>query len=153
MLRKHIAACSVAIMLLVGTTSFVVAASPGAGDRIPIVTEFTSPCTGEVVVVEGTLNSFNPAGNFRELGHSDFHGSATSESGTTYDLISLSQVVTGRGRLDGYTNWTIVERVLFVATGEEAAGDDFMVTLVRHNTFDDDGNQVATVHISKTVCL
>jgi hypothetical protein len=148
--RKSIAAWPLAAILAIGATSVVVAASPGAGDRIPIVTEFGSPCTGEVLLVEGTLHGFPPGGN-NAAGHSDFHGTATSESGTTYIFMFVSAAVVERG--PGNATFTFVQPLVFIATGEAATGDDFLVTFVFHVTTDAEGNPVATVLIMNAVCL
>ena len=148
--RKCIAACSVAAALAIGTTSVVAAASPGAGDRIFIATEFASPCTGEVVLVEGTLQGFQPAGN-NAAGHSDFHGTATSESGTTYILTFVSAAVVDQG--PGDATFTFVQPLTFIATGEATTGDDFLVTFVFHVTTDAEGNPVANVLIANAVCV
>ena len=149
-LRKCVAAGSMAILLSVTMTSVVGGSSPGAGDRIAIVTEFGSPCTGEVVFVEGTIQGFQPAGN-NNRGHSDFQGTATNESGTTYRLIFVSQAVVGTG--PGEAGFTFVQPLVFIATGETTTDDDFRVTFVFHTTFDAEGNPVATVLISDAVCL
>ena len=118
--------------------------------RVPFSFETFSPCTGELVQVEGSRLAFSPAGsNSRSV--LIVEGTGTSASGTTYTYHSAAHATTNSdgSAADGST---FTSQTQFIATGEPSSDEDFIVHFVFHFTVAPDGTEVISVVRQEAVC-
>jgi hypothetical protein len=102
-----------------------------------------NPCTGDVVIVEGTLHivghdTIDADGGVHFVVHNEFQGSGVSESGAEY-VVSGVHNTHHVGRLDSAFNFTIEDTFNVIRQGSHTSEDNFRIRLVTHLTINANG--------------
>jgi hypothetical protein len=127
-------------------------------ERTPQTFEFFA-CTGEWVVVEGTLHVVGTTtqdadGKVHVQGHSDFGGEGVGiTSGAEYVLREVSNTTTKFEDLEGGVSiLTTAGTIHFMRKGSDTPEDDLLLTLVSHVTVNANGETTSEVDLLKTEC-
>jgi hypothetical protein len=127
-------------------------------DRSPLAGEVINPCTGELVLFEGTTHfvfhrTVDAGGGFRFKGHENLQAKGVSDSGAKY---IVHEVGNDQENFDVFSdsadNFTLMGTLQYIRQGSETAEDDFQAKLLVHVTVNANGELTSEILKAETEC-
>jgi hypothetical protein len=126
--------------------------------RSPFTSEFINPCTGELVLFEGTSHfvfhrTEDAGGGFHFKGHNNNQAKGVSDSGAKYVFHDVGNFQENfRVFSESADNFTSMGTEQVIRQGSETAEDDFQLKLLFHVTINANGEITSEVEQIESEC-
>jgi hypothetical protein len=126
-------------------------------DQVPFTSEMINPCTGGVVLFEGTTHfvfhrTADAGGGFHFKGHNNIQVKGVSDSGAKYVLLDVGNVENFDVFSESADNFTLMGTSQVIRQGSETAEDDFQAKLLFHVTINANGEITSEVEQIESEC-